>query len=275
MNPVHAYSFETTGVVVIPKALAPEQVDRARQAIRDNWPKGAPWKFPVLHLGRVFWEMMTQPDMLQLSDMFAGSWFRVDHAFGVTSNNAPPQLHGGPQACQYASLYTPLSQGTRTGIGRLNFGFCLEGQSPETGGFCYVPGSHKSTDPRGGRQILQEVYAGKFNHPSLVVPTLRPGDMLMFAEALVHGDSGWKLPPHRQRMQVYFMVTPGFMCWRDSPQNEDVRQYAVTDLERQLVSAPWVGRYETTATGMDVTNEWRKPTLEFAHARHDRPDPRH
>lgn len=270
MKSVHAYSFETTGMAIIPKALSLEKVAEAKQLIQNNWPSGAPWKFPVLHLGRVFWEMMTRPVMLELSDKFAGPWFRVDHAFGVTSNNAPAQLHGGPQACQYASLYTPLAHGSRTGIGRLNFGFCLEGQNSETGGFCYVPGSHKSTDPRGGQQILQEVYGGKFDHPSLVVPTLQPGDLMLFAEALVHGDSGWKLPPTQHRMQIYYMVTPGFMCWRDYDQDEDVRQYAVTDLERQLVSAPWVGRYQTTATAMSVTNEWRKPTMEFAHVMHDR-----
>ena len=109
MKSVHAYSFETTGMAIIPKALSLEKVAEAKQLIQNNWPSGAPWKFPVLHLGRVFWEMMTQPAMLELCQQFAGDHFRMDHAFGLTSNGAHAQLHGGPQSSQYSCFYLPLS----------------------------------------------------------------------------------------------------------------------------------------------------------------------
>jgi ectoine hydroxylase-related dioxygenase (phytanoyl-CoA dioxygenase family) len=51
---------------------------------------------------------------------------------------------------------------------------------PRKGGFCYIPGSHKATDPRDGRTILKELYKYGFNHHSITVPTLNPGDVVMF-----------------------------------------------------------------------------------------------
>ena len=263
MKSVHAYSFETTGMAIIPKALSLEKVAEAKQLIQNNWPSGAPWKFPVLHLGRVFWEMMTQPVMLELCQQFAGDHFRMDHAFGLTSNGAHAQLHGGPQSSQYSCFYLPLSGEKHPGIaGQLNFGFCLEGQSPQTGGFCYVPGSHKSVDPRAGQEILTEVYRNNFNHHSIGVPHLEPGDMILFTEALIHGDTGWRnRVPGSCRMQVYFKMTPGFMCWRDPAENDHLLQYAETDLERRLMAAPWTGRYSETQTSMGVTNTRRGPTV--------------
>lgn len=264
MNPVHAYSFECTGVAIIPNALTYTQVEEAKWLIRQNWPEGAPWKFPVLHLGGIFWDMMTHPHLLNLCNQFAGEHFRMDHAFGLTSNGAIPQLHGGPQSSQYSCFYLPLSFGDRKGLaGQLNFGFCLEGQSPETGGFCYVPGSHKVVDSRAGREVLTEVYGGKFDHHSITVPTLIPGDMIVFTEALIHGDTGWrKKSPGSCRMQVYYKMTPGFMCWRDPAQNEHLLKYARTDLERRLMAPPWTGRYSETAVSMGTDNSRREPTVQ-------------
>lgn len=262
-DPVHAYSFECTGVAVVPNVLTSAQIETAKALIAANWPAGIPWKFPVLHLGRVFWEMLTQPVLLELGRYFAGDRFRLDHAFGVSSHGAIPQLHGGPQSNQYACFYGPNSgREAKVITARLNFGFCLEGQNAKTGGFCYVPGSHKSVEPRAGREIFEKIYKGKFDHPSIVVPTLCPGDMLMFTEGMVHGDTGWRNPePGSYRMQIYYMMTAGFACWRDPAENAHLLQHAQTDLERRLMAPPWVGRYSETPTSMGVTNQLREPTI--------------
>lgn len=263
LPPVHAYSFECTGLAIISNVLSTAQVETAKQLIRSNWPQGVPWKFPVLQLGRVFWDMMTRPELLELCDQFAGPQFRMDHAFGLTSNGAIAQLHGGPQSSQYSCFYLPLSFGPRRGLaGQLNFGYCLEGQSPATGGFCYIPGSHKVVDSRAGSAVLAEVYGGKFNHHSIIVPTLVPGDLILFTEATVHGDTGWRNPVSGScRMQVYYKMTPGFVAWRDPAQNQHLLQYAQTELERKLLLPPWTGRYSETATSMGVSNERRAETV--------------
>ena len=255
------YSFETTGVSVVKNAITPEQVEQAKKAIQDNWPKGPTWKFPVLHLDRVFWQMMTHPKLVKLSRLFAGDHFRMDHAFGVAGKGTIKQLHGGPQSSQHSCFYMPISQGKRTGIcGQLNFGFTLHGQSPKTGGFCYIPGSHKSVEPRAGAEILKEVYKGNMHHHSIVVPTLEPGDLLLFTEGLVHGDTIWE-GKGEPRMQIYYKITPGWMCWRDPKQNEKYLQYAENDLERRMLAAPWTGRYSENDKSMGFNNERRSPTV--------------
>jgi hypothetical protein len=260
IDPLNFYSFDSTGVAIIRGAIDPLKVQEAVTLLQKNWPKGTPWKFPVLHLGRVFWEFMTHPDLLRLSEQFAGEHFRMDHAFGVSSNGATAQLHGGPQSSQYSCFYQTLPSGDRIGLaGQLNFGFALNGQTPETGGFCYIPGSHKSADPRAGKEVLAEVYNNKFDHHSIVVPVLKPGDMLLFTEGLIHGDTGWRAKGS-QRTQIYYKMTPGFMCWRDPAQSEHLKQYAKTPLERRLIEPPWTGRYSEDEVSMGFNNERRLPT---------------
>jgi len=255
------YSFESTGVSVIKGAIDDNTVEQARKLIADNWPhKGPPWKFPLLHLGRVFWEMMTHPLVLDLAGKFAGDYFRMDHAFGVHGRGAVKQLHGGPQSSQHSCFYVPASLDGRSGLfAQLNFGFTLYGQSPSTGGFCYVPGSHKSVDPRAGQQLLNEVYKGDMSHPSIVVPTLEPGDLMLFSEGLVHGDTLWR-GKGQSRLQIYYRITPGWMCWRDPAQTASYLEYAKTDLERRMIEPPWTGRYTEDAKSMGIDNTRRPPT---------------
>ena len=261
LDQCHSYIFDTTGCVIIKNVLNNQDVLEAKNAIISNWPDKTPWKFPVMHLGRVFWKMLTQELLLDFSEEFCGEHFRLDHAFGLSGNDAVPQLHGGPQSSQHSCFYLQLPHGIRKGIvGQLNVGFCLEPQNPKTGGFVYLPGSHKTADSRAGREILEEVYKNDFTHHSLVVPTLESGDMIIFTEALIHGDTGWKASTGSCRMQVYFKMTPGFMCWRDPNQLQILERFVETDLERRLIEPPWTGKYSETAYTMGAINDRRSPT---------------
>lgn len=255
------YCLDTVGVTIIRNAVPADKIQGLKTLLNQNWPDGIPWKFPILHLGHEFWEILSHPSVKNLSKSFAGDNFRLDHAFGVTSNGAVPQLHGGPQSSQLSCFYLPLNNGQKRAlVSQINFGLCLQGQSPQTGGLCYIPGSHKSTDPRDGRAILAELYKYGFNHHSITVPTLNPGDLIVFTEGLVHGDTGWK-DPKTCRIQLYYKITPGFICWRDPEECKHLEQYATTPYERNLIAAPWVGRYTETPTHMGITNERRKPTI--------------
>lgn len=263
MLELEKYSFDATGVAIVRGLIPQEQIDTALTAVRNNWENGPPWKFPVLHLGRVFWEWMTHPYVLELCREFAGDHFRMDHAFGVSGRGAISQLHGGPQSSQYSCFYMPLPNSERKGLaGQLNFGITLVGQTPATGGFCYIPGSHKAAEPRAGAEILAEIYRNKFNHHSIVIPQLNPGDFMLFTEGVVHGDTGWLAKKDPHRMQIYYKMTPGWMCWRDPAQNLELNKYAETELERRLISPPWTGRYTEDEFNMGIDNERRKPTIQ-------------
>ena len=263
LDKLHSYVFDTTGCVIIKKFIPMEEVNRAKSSILKNWPTAngvstIPWKFPIMHLDRVFWEFLTKPLILDFCEEFCGDYFRLDHAFGLSSNKAISQLHGGPQSSQNSCFYLPRG-GNHGLVGQLNFGFCLEPQNGSTGGFVYIPGSHKSSDSRAGKEILEDVFKGNFAHHSLVTPVLEPGDLMIFTEALIHGDTGWK-DNSSYRMQAYYKMTPGFMCWRDPSQNIALKQFALTDLELRLIEAPWTGRYSETATSMGTSNQRRPKT---------------
>ena len=265
----HKYVFDTTGVTVA-RDLIPAATWRQMTGLLESHYKGienAPWKFPVMHLGRQFWECVTNSFVLDMCKEFCGEHFRLDHAFGLSSNGAIAQLHGGPQSSQHSCFYHPTPNSGRLAIcGQLNFGICIQGQNPTTGGFAYVPGSHKQSNSAAGREILAEIYGNFFDHPSIVVPTLAPGDVLVFTEALIHGDTGWKGPKMSPRVQVYYKMTPGWMCWRDPRESyELLEKYAQTPLERAMIEPPWTGRYTEDSHRMGVDNERRKPTREERH----------
>ena len=48
------YSFNTTGVAIIPKVLPDSSVEEAKQLIKKQWPNGGQWKFPVLSIRSSF-----------------------------------------------------------------------------------------------------------------------------------------------------------------------------------------------------------------------------
>ena len=260
LKQLHTYVFETTGCLIVTNFMEFDEVVKARRLISNNWPNKTPWKFPILHLGRIFWELVTKELVMDLCEHFCGEHFRLDHAFGLSSNDAISQLHGGPESSQYSCFYMPLTSPMKAIAGQLNFGFCLHEQNPETGGFVYIPGSHKTNDSRAGIEISRDIYDYKFDHHSLIVPTLKPGDLMVFTEALVHGDTGWKGGTDKCRMQLYYKMTPGFMCWRDPEQNKIYNRFALTDIEKRLIEPPWTGRYPENWTSMGGTNERREPT---------------
>lgn len=256
------FSFDCTGVAIVRKAIDDSTLQRAITAVDSNWPAGTPWKFPVLHLDRVFWELLTHPYLLKFSTVFAGDHFRLDHAFGVSANGSHKQLHGGPYSSQHSCFYmnTPINM-RKALVGQLNFGFALRGQDKETGGFCFIPGSHKANESKDGKEVFLHIYDKNLDHHSVEVPTLNPGDLLIFSESLVHGDTGRLTQSAEPRTQIYYKITPGWMCWRDPRQNEHLLSYAENDLERRLIEPPWTGQYSEDNVSMGFNNVRRPITV--------------
>lgn len=257
VDPLDIYLFDCMGLVVIRNVIPKEQVEAARRAIASAFPAKMPWKFSVLSLGEVFWDIMTNRRLLATVEQLCGDQFRMDHAFAVSSDEQIVNLHGGP-ASSYGSCFTKIDN--ELYVGQLSCGIPLAHQSPATGGMCYIPGSHRSLDLRAGREIKRELMGGKQDHEAILVPTLNPGDLVLFSESLVHGDVGWK-PKDYSRLVVYYKFCPGFMSWRDPREQEQYRQLARTDLERRLVEPPWSGQYSDKNYVMDHNNTRREKTL--------------
>jgi len=251
------YLFDCMGLTVVRNVIPQNQIEIARSAISTVYPQKKPWKFSVLKMGEIFWDLMTNKRMLDIVDKLCGDQFRLDHAFAVSGDEQIINLHGGPSS-SFGSCFSRLDNSLY--VGQLSCGIPLYPQSPSTGGMCYIPGSHKSLDVRTGREIRKELFNGNVNHESIVVPVLNPGDLVLFSESLIHGDVGWK-PTDYGRLVVYYKFSPGFMSWRDPREQEQYRGLARNDLERRLMEPPWSGQFSDKDFIMDHTNVRRKKTL--------------
>ena len=257
LNPLDVYLFDCMGMVVIRNVFPKEQIEQAKESISKIYPNKKPWKFSVLNMGEIFWDILTNKTMLAMAEQICGEQFRLDHAFSVTSDEKIVNLHGGP-ASSYGSCFSKLDNSLY--VGQLSCGIPLTSQSPATGGMCYIPGSHRSLDQRSGRDIKKELMNGNIITDALVVPVLNPGDLVIFTESLVHGDVGWK-PTNYSRMITYYKFSPGFMCWRDPREQEQYRALARNDLEKKLLEPPWSGQFSDKNYAMDHNNTRKSKTI--------------
>ena len=96
--------------------------------------------------------------------------------------------------------------------GLVTASYALTDVPPGKGGFCCIPGSHKSnlTRPRSIHDLRGDV-------PDCVVQVApRKGDVVLFTEALSHGTLPWKAD--FERRAIFFKYAAGHMqCEQNSP----------------------------------------------------------
>ena len=74
------------------------------------------------------------------------------------------------------------------------------------GGFCCIPGSHKSNYPLP-KAIAEAHYAAN----CVVTPAGRAGSVVIFTEALTHGTAPWQAA--HPRRSLLFKYSPGQQSW--------------------------------------------------------------
>lgn len=258
LTDLERYVFDTCGVLIRKQAFPLAEVVEACRYIQEQIAPET-WKFPTLR-GAVFKKWMTAEQIFKPIQEMCGPHVRLDHAFGVRGGSvskAPAQLHGGPDSSQHSCFYHDVGKAVGL-VGQLSVGVTLVGQTPESGGFCYLPGSHKAYSRVEGKDIFLKYMQRDVNHPAIVVPTLEPGDLIFFSESLVHGDTGPRIPA--ERLMAYYKFTPGWMCWRDPRQQERYRQLAENDREALLLEPPWTGQFnDLDDKTLSVSNVRRPP----------------
>jgi len=263
LTDLERYVFDTSGVL-IRRNVVPIAVVESAIGLIQNRIQAKAWKFPTLKLGGIFWDWMCMDEIFQPVLEMCGPHCRLDHAFGVrggVNSEAPAQLHGGPDSSQHSCFYHNVGKPVGL-IGQLSVGVTLKGQSPVTGGFCYLPGSHKAIQHLDGNTIFREMFKYDQSHEAITVPTLNPGDLVFFSESLVHGDTGARTLGF-ERLMAYYKFTPGWMCWRDPDQQAPYRLMAKTERAKRLLEPPWTGRFDDAdGVTMSTTNVRRKGTNE-------------
>ncbi|MEM7128913.1 MAG: phytanoyl-CoA dioxygenase family protein [Chloroflexota bacterium] len=249
------YLFDLHGYLVIENALTPQEVATLNQLIDDqNLP--APEKSPrfgsaptlessllsyktngagngagnspvgsgFLNWGKPFCDLLDHPSVMPALRARLGDAFRLDRLYGMYMR----------QGMKYSSLHSDYgASAPNSGVepgeyfafrpNQIHEGFivvawALADAGPEHGGFCCIPGSHKSNYklPHG----IKEAHEAS---PHVIIPAMPAGSVILFSEALTHGTAPWRAAHERRTLLYKYCVS--HMVWTSK------RVEAPTDVE--------------------------------------------
>mmetsp|Transcript_23838 Transcript_23838/g.35494 ORF Transcript_23838/g.35494 Transcript_23838/m.35494 type:complete len:437 (-) Transcript_23838:119-1429(-) len=220
MSEAERYLFDLNGYIIIRDVLTPDQIAAAHAAIDAHLTDAIPRSDPTLRnavegspmygsgpprldLGGIFeWgsaesevfkSILAHPRLVPLFHGLLGKGYRLDHIPFVLMNNKGGegfQLHGGTVDCVSGDYNHNLAYTCHNGSIRSSLLGCnvmLVDHNPGDGGFCVVPGSHKSNFK------MPEGMVDGINHSEYIQqPATKAGDVVLFSEGTVHGAMGWQ-----------------------------------------------------------------------------------
>jgi ectoine hydroxylase-related dioxygenase (phytanoyl-CoA dioxygenase family) len=270
------YLFDLNGYIIIRGVLSPEQVEEANKSIDQhademierkdaalrNAVKGTqlygsgPGRKDlgqVLEWGqdsKVFKSMLAHPRLVPLFHGILGKGYRMDHLPFVLAQDKGAegfQLHGGTVDCTSGAYnphlaYTCHHSTIRCAL--LGCNLMLTDHNPGDGGFCIVPGSHKSNFkmPKG------MVDGDKYND-FIVQPTTKAGDVVLFSEGTVHGAMAWT-PEDRERRACLYRFSPATVAYGRSYFGHDGGGWPkamyddLNEAERAVLEPPYANRLD-------------------------------
>ena len=229
------YSFDLNGFLVIRNAFEPDMVARANAAIdahleelhertgqlrtsglygRESSKLAGDGRTGRFDMGGMlgwqaphcesFRQVLCHPTVAAALNELVGVGYRLDHSPLMIAQEAGSEghtLHGGA-VTEAGEPAWPLAYEFRHGHMRNQLlTVCLQlTEAPAgAGGFCAVPGSHKSnfSVPPELADLADSELADL-----VVQPVLRPGDCLLFSEATLHGTLPWEAA-HQRRTVIY------------------------------------------------------------------------
>lgn len=266
MTDAERYIFDLKGYLVVRGVLSPEEVREVNEAIDTalpDWASAAgakyihtgldeetmrigntdPTKGPVdfyggllLDWGEPLRRLVGHPKLLPYLSELMGPAFRLDHQYAIFMKpdhefSGVHVLHGGNTPYD-ASQYYHFRDG-RFFSGLTVATFFLTDVPAGSGGFCCIPGSHKSNLP------LPRHFADVGEPVDCVteVPA-RAGDVLLFTEALTHGCLMWKA--RHERRALLFKYCPGHMQWEKGSPFTSL-EYEWDDLQRSVLRGAYFG----------------------------------
>jgi ectoine hydroxylase-related dioxygenase (phytanoyl-CoA dioxygenase family) len=238
MTDEERYLFDLRGYLVVSNVLGPAEVT-ALNALIDAQGLSEPdvsvesQRFGgFLTWDQCFRDLIDHPRILPYLKEMLGSALRLDHAYGIKMRAGSPglNLHGGGAPYDPAQYYQYRNERIYCGLTVVTW--ALTDAREGHGGFCCIPGSHKSNLPCPTQIRNYSV------DPGCVVPVpVCAGDVLIFTEALTHGTLAWSAPHHRRAL--LYKYSPGHQTWGRGNVGEEVRDLA-TEQQRLLLEPPYV-----------------------------------
>lgn len=154
-----------------------------------GWP--APYRDP-------FRKLLIHPVIVSRLNALCGKRFRLDHGpWLITGRRGSDghHLHGGGEPFSPTNWYH--QQNGQIHCRAVTVSWQLTDVPAGAGGFCCIPGSHKSQEP-----IPEDLPSLEDDMGLVVQPELKAGSVVFFAENTTHGTLPWKAD-HERRSVLY------------------------------------------------------------------------
>jgi len=228
MTDVERFLFETTGYLVIPDALSPEETAACLAAARrahaphpkDQWRQ----------LGAIYEQepaiepLIDHPSVLPKVRALLGDYFILQSSWCTA---VPPGFQGGGWHQDGSGVYEFRRLATPTPLLQLRIGFFLTDQThPNMGNMVMIPGSHNSSVPlpRGlsdAEMPIRDIACGK------------PGTALMFHQGVYHSGTRNEMDFHRYIQHMVY--APPWLIPSDRKRNDPAFLERTTPLRRALL----------------------------------------
>jgi ectoine hydroxylase-related dioxygenase (phytanoyl-CoA dioxygenase family) len=271
------YLFDLNGYFIVRGVLSPEEVTAANAAIdkhaadtiqRDDNALRNAVKGTKLYgtgpgrkdLGRVlewakedsavFKSILAHPRLVPLLHGIIGKGYRMDHLpFVIMQDEGAEgfQLHGGTVDCTSGEYNPHLAYTCHHDMIRSSLLGCnvmLTDHNPGDGGFCIVPGSHKSNFKMPKGMVDGEIY-----NEFIRQPATKAGDVVLFSEGTVHGAMAWT-PENRQRRVCLYRFSPATNVYGRSYFGHEGGGWPIamyddlTDAQRAVLEPPYANRLD-------------------------------
>ncbi|MXY56840.1 MAG: phytanoyl-CoA dioxygenase family protein [Gammaproteobacteria bacterium] len=262
LNEEQRYLFDTFGYLVVPGVLTAAQVDELRATLKQPTEQfdSADQKVIPLHWSKVWRDILDLPTLSPILEELIGNHgrrkahedqarkdpdvevlptFRLDHInvhTHIGKGFKGGMLHGGwlgTGGCQFFRYHDG-----RFYNGLMSVTFELHDSHANGGGFGCIPGTHKANLPlpERWRDLSQDV-------PDFVERVAaRPGDAIVFTEALIHGTLPWTVDDIRST--VFYKFSPHASSWSGNYFDpDDFRDYPDMDDRKMAVLEPPSARY--------------------------------
>ena len=241
MTPEERFVFDLQGYVIIKQVLSAREVASLNE-LADRWrpPLSMALKYDRVFCasawGRPYHALIDHPTVAGYLVELVGPHFRLDHDFCIYTlkEGVGDILHGGEGSDERPDHWYNYRDGVmRNGLTVVIY--CLSSARDGDGGFCCVPGSHKSNFsaniPDDVRSYLRQPHY-------VVQPSVEAGDVIIFTEALIHGTAPWKA--RHERRALLYKYSPGHSAWMNEYYDADEYE-GITQQQRRILAPPSVG----------------------------------
>lgn len=210
------YLFDLNGYLVVDEVLSSTQVATLNHLIDQRLSAdseligdrmirfgAAPSGSGFLTWGEPFCDLLAYPPIMPILRFRLGDCFRLDRIYGICMREGmiAGDLHAdygatSPVAGAYPGTYFPFRD-NQIIEGFVVVSFNLTDAGPDYGGFCCIPGSHKSH-----YKLPEKIKTSPEYAQHMVIPKVPSGSAVLFTEALTHGTAAWR-GSHERRSLLY------------------------------------------------------------------------